>query len=522
MRVSGLATGMDTENIINKLMEAQRIPLDKITHKKQQLEWKLEDYRDINRDLKKMEYNLRDTVNRQSSYSAKTVTVSNADAVGVKSINSTADFSGSIEVHRLATNARLQSAGKLVAQDPDKVITKNSKLSELVGDSQVANFSMTINAPGMKDPVTLEFTKEDSIDSVMKRINEKTGVNAFFDEQSGKVALSAKNSGVVDGLSTIVISNGENPDHGDLAGILKLDGSNPTAVTAGQNADITFNGLRTQRDSNTFQINGFEINLKQVTSPYKTPLEPGVIIDPEAPPEVVTTGAVTFSSTADVDKVMDTVVKFVDDYNKLIEDLNAQIRESVNRNFHPLSAEQKKEMSEKEVELWEEKAKSGALKNDPAITSMLTKLRSIMNDEVGGVRLSDFGITPTRDYLSHGKLEIDESKLREKIAEDPNKLYELIGNPTADSKGKVGLSHQFRVEIENTHKIIGKRAGSAGAVNDTFTLGKNIKDMNSQIEKFESRLQMVESRLWKQFNAMESAIQRMNAQSANLMSQFGG
>lgn len=511
MRVSGLATGMDTENIINKLMEAQRIPLDKITHKKQQLEWKLEDYRDINRDLKKMEYNLRDTVNRQSSFSAKSVTVSNADAVGVKSINATSDFSGTIEVHQLATNAKLQSSTIELKGATDNKLTQNSKISELVGSGNREEFSIEIKSPSMKESIVLTFKKDESISDVIKGINEKTGVNAFFDEQTGKIALSDKSTG--EGVITVSkpVNNGENDysEHGHLAGILNLTANKDAESTEGQKADITFNGLRTSRDSNTFQINGFEFNLKQVTSPLAEGEKSNGA------------GAVTFSSTADVDKVMDTVVKFVDDYNKLIEDLNAQIRESVHRNFHPLSAEQKKEMSEKEVELWEEKAKSGALKNDPAITSMLTKLRSIMNDEVGGHRLSDFGIAPTRDYLSHGKLEIDESKLREKIAEDPNKLYELIGKPGSDTE-KAGLSHQFRIEIANTHKVIGKRAGSAGAVNDTFTLGKNIKDMNSQIEKFENRLQMVESRLWKQFNAMESAIQRMNAQSANLMSQFGG
>ena len=51
MRIGGLASGMDTESIIRDMMNANRIPLDKITQKKQYLEWQLDDYRSINRNL---------------------------------------------------------------------------------------------------------------------------------------------------------------------------------------------------------------------------------------------------------------------------------------------------------------------------------------------------------------------------------------------------------------------------------------------------------------------------------------
>lgn len=499
MRISGLATGMDTESIIRDLMKAQRIPLDKITHKKQKLEWQLEDYRSINRNLKTLEYSIRDTVNMEASYIAKTMNNSNPDAVGVKHINSSSNFSGTIEVEKLATNALLQSGANVD-------MTGKTKLSDM--DSLIKDrVSMTINAPGMEKAVTLTFSKDATIDSVIQEINSKTGVSAYLDSNTGKIAMSSKSSGA----GEITVIKGEKVDgedtndylnHGNLAELLQLDSTKSTS-TLGTNSTITFNGLEMTHLPNKFEINGFQFDLKQVT-----------------------TSPVTFSSTADVDKVMDTVVKFIDDYNKMLEELNKKIREPVNRSFHPLSAEEKKDMKEKEIELWEEKAKSGALKNDPAIRDMLSNLRNIMNSSVTGsdgkpIRLSDFGITPSKDYLEHGKLVIDENKLREAIAEDPNKLYELIGKANDDPK-KAGLSHQFRVVIEDTQKVIAKRAGSVGAVNDTFTLGQSLKDMNSQITKFENRLMMVENRYWKQFNAMESAIQRMNAQSAQLMSQFGG
>ena len=91
-----------------------------------------------------------------------------------------------------------------------------------------------------------------------------------------------------------------------------------------------------------------------------------------------------FSSAPDTDKIFDSVVKFVDEYNKLIEDLNKQIREPKYRDFQPLSAEQKKDMKEKEIEQWEEKAKSGTLRNDSTISSMLTQMRTALMGSVDG------------------------------------------------------------------------------------------------------------------------------------------
>jgi len=262
------------------------------------------------------------------------------------------------------------------------------------------------------------------------------------------------------------------------------------------------------------------VNLKQVTSPID---ENGAKIGEGK--------TVTFNSSPDTDKIFDSIVKYVDDYNKLIEDLNKQIREPKYRSFQPLSAEQKKDMKEKEIELWEEKAMSGMLRNDSDISRMLTKLRTVLTGSIGPegnkMGLKDIGITTSKNYLDHGKLVIDEKKLKEMIAENPSKIHEMFSKEVKkDADGKVidggGLAQQMRTIIDGTQKSISERAGKTGAVNDTFSLGRTLNDMNKQIERFEERLKMTENRLWKQFTAMETAIQRANAQSASLMNAFGG
>lgn len=508
MRISGLATGMDTEQIIKDMMTANRIPLDKITQKKQYLEWQLDDYRAVNRQLFDFSQNTFSNMILSTNFQAKTVSVSSPDAVSIKNLTSTSDFSGTLEIHQLAKNATLQGGdiknGEGGKFSLEEINTK--KLSDLNISSVDGFVTLTVKAPGMETAEELKFSENDSVGAIIAQINQKTGVTAFYDEHTGKIAMSAKNSGTGD----IVIEDKE----GNAASILKItDDSDGAVKQEGQNAIFTYNGLKTERPSNTFQINGFEINLKQVTAPL------------DADGKVIPGGiAITFNSSPDTDKIFESVVKYVDEYNKLIEDLNKQIREPKYRSFQPLSAEQKKEMKEKEIELWEEKAKSGTLRNDSEISSMLTKMRTALMGSVNGTSLKDIGITTSSAYLDNGKLVINEDELKKAIAEDPNKVHELFARDAskdADPTKNIGLARQLRTAVDEAQSSIAKRAGKVGAVNDTFTLGKTLNDMNKQIERFEERLKMTENRLWKQFTAMETAIQRANAQSASLMGALG-
>lgn len=525
MRISGLATGMDTEKIIGDLMKAQRLPLDKITQKKQYMQWQMDDYRKTNRDLRATSDKVFDTVMKQSTFMAKNVNVSNDKAVSIKNINSTADFAGSIQVHQLATQSTLKSSGSITAVPVTNPVAEVAGSSTLESIGATADsMKITVKAPGATDAVTLTFAKTATIDDVINEVNKKTGVTAFFDSKTGKIAMTSKEGGAgAIEIKDVAGSEG-------LTGLLKLEGTEPNSSLEGQNSIFTFNGLQTQRSSNTFQLNGFEINLKQVTAPLGVGTVDNIVGGDRV---VLPNGeSITFSSAPDVDKVVDAVTQFVNDYNKMIEELNAKIREPKYRTFQPLSDEQKKDMKENEIKLWDEKAMSGTLRNDPEISSMLTKMRTLMSSTIEGsdgklISLKDLGISTSTSYTEKGKLTINESKLRESIADNPNKAYEFFASPSksADDVGglkKGGLAVQFRAVVDETRGVISKKAGSTGSVNESFTMGRTMKDMNTQITKFEDRLKMVESRYWKQFNAMENAIQRANAQSASLMSALGG
>ncbi|KQU57605.1 flagellar hook-associated protein 2 [Rossellomorea marisflavi] len=497
MRVGGLASGMDTDQIISDLMKAERIPLDKLNQKKQYLEWQRDDYRDMNSLMLNFSNLIFDGVMKQATYIQKTVNVSNPNDISIKNLASTSDFNGTIKVEKLATSATMFGQAVDGSFDPKK------KLSDSLGLTGEQTIRVkTINKDGAMPDKFTEVTFDptvDTMESLLSKINSKTGVTMFFDEKTKQMSVMSKNSGNGGTEAEVQLE-------GDFFSQMGLDLTNIAAANAGrgsrgENAVFTYNGMQTERSSNTFVINGVEITLKNASNTN-----------------------VTFSSTPDVDKIMESIVKFVDEYNKLIDKVNGEINEKKFRDYQPLTAEQKKDMSEDEIKLWEEKARSGTLRNDSVLSTGLNKMRTDLYTSVSGGtkgdnQLSQIGITTSSNYLDRGKLIINESKLKEAISKDPNAIYELFAK-NGSTSAEQGIARRMRDTLKSTMQSVEKKAGKTSAVNDTFSIGKLLKNMDSQISRFEDRMKQVESRYWSQFTAMEKAVQRANSQSAYLMQQF--
>ena len=80
MRIAGLASGMDIDQMVKSLMQVERMPLDKLKQKKQILEWQRDDYRTLNTKLltfRDQLANLKLTPN----YRARTASSSNENKV---------------------------------------------------------------------------------------------------------------------------------------------------------------------------------------------------------------------------------------------------------------------------------------------------------------------------------------------------------------------------------------------------------------------------------------------------------
>ena len=125
------------------------------------------------------------------------------------------------------------------------------------------------------------------------------------------------------------------------------------------------------------------------------------------------------------------ITDFVDLYNETIAEINGKLMEPYYRDFPPLTDKQKEAMSEREIELWEEKAKSGMLRNDTMLSGILSRCVWPFRLRGGGNRgeynsLHTIGIT-TGLWHERGNLHVNETKLREALAKDPESVMALFG-----------------------------------------------------------------------------------------------
>lgn len=247
--------------------------------------------------------------------------------------------------------------------------------------------------------------------------------------------------------------------------------------------------------------------------------------------------AVTLTASTDTQAMTEQIKEFVSKYNEMIEGFNGLLNEKKYRAFAPLTNVQREAMSENEQKLWDEKAKSGLLRSDSLLREGLAKMRSTFMSPVGGLgdktidSLAEIGITTSKNYTDGGKLVIDEKKLADAIAKDSDQVSKIFSqNITSDNKDvnggngledTRGIAKRLRDVMKDMTLNIEKTAGRATMTDQEYALGKKIVDSSKRMSNLESRLQDIETRYWRQFTAMERAINKANSQSS-FFAQFKG
>lgn len=508
MRLSGLATGLDTESIVRDLMKVARMPLDKKVRNKQTLQWKRDDYRNMNLNLLALKNKAFD-MKLSTPYNAKKVTSANQEIVTATASGEATNGTFNLKVSQLAESATNMTTVAISADPGAKIATSSSLLSQAAKfatpgtffTDKVATDTFTVtvrySASQTKD---FTFTYGDSLDTVMKTINndKDAGVTLFYDPgtTADRIVATSKATGA-DAILEIT---------GDFFNtVLGLDNANKQA---GQNSIFELNGLQTERSSNNFTVNGISFNLKGLT--------PGGLAG--------ATTSVTIET--DVDAIFDNIKSFVDKYNEVIDLLNKEVKEEKFRDYQPLTAEEKDAMSEGEIEKWETKAHSGLLRNDAILSGAASDIRLTMSQIITGngefKALSDIGIdTGTYWEDANGKLKINEEDLKAAIAKDPQGVEKLFNNNSTVASEQ-GLVRRLYDTLDKAIKNVTSEAGSAAALYDQSNLSESVRRIDKDIIALETRLEQVESRYWRQFTAMERAISSMNQQSSWLSGQLGG
>jgi len=518
LRIGGLASGMDIDQLVRDLMRVERAPLDKLYQRKQILEWQRDDYRSMNSLLQELDTYIFDNLTLQSKFLKKKVVSSDESAVTATGFATAPNVSTQINVTDIATVTTWVS-DNAIADSGGNAIDPNAKLNTITfntGKNFASAFTIRLDVTlpdgTQKNGVAIDIDPtKDSLNTIITKINQKTDLNvsAFYDSAAQKLVFSSNKTG---SGASIKITNegGANADTVDFFQALGFssaaEGSEITSAnkTNGKDATFTLNGYAMMQKENTFTVNGITYTLKKPNS------------------------SATITASTDIDSMFNAIKGFVDKYNEIIGKINGKISEERYRDYLPLTDEQKEAMTEKQIELWEAKAKSGLLRRDSILSGGLSQMRLDVYSAVSGANintnydtLSEIGITTSSNYLEKGKLIIDETKLRKALEENPNAVFELF-NAKGSDYNTTGIAGRLRNTIKDTIGKVESRAGKTLWTNQQFSIGRNLIQLDKQIDAFEDRLGKVEERYWRQFSAMERAINQYNSQAMYLMNAFGG
>ncbi|MCI9631883.1 MAG: flagellar filament capping protein FliD [Ruminococcus sp.] len=281
-----------------------------------------------------------------------------------------------------------------------------------------------------------------------------------------------------------------------------------------------------RRDSNTFTVDGLTMSLKG-TFGYGAD---GNLVNPNDE-----TNAIEINASVDVDKLMDTIKSFVADYNAIVDLVNGELTTKHDRDYDPLTSDQKGELSESEISKWETKAKEGLLYGDSDLRGLSMDLRVVVS---GGLltKFEEIGINLSSSYSDNGKLNIDESKLRAALETDPESVQKLFTSTAGkDAEGNEtfnGLATNLKNVMNKYVKTIGsmetkgiliRKAGSKSAAQSLTqnTYYDQLTAIDKMIDKLKARLKTEQDRYISQFSTLETMIANMNSQSSYLSSMGG-
>jgi flagellar hook-associated protein 2 len=620
LRLTGMASGLDTESMIKQLMKAEQYKVDRVKQEKQALQWKRDDYRSMTSLLKGFSDSYMNVLSSSdmmspNSYKAFSVISANSSvvtatanstaiagaheiavtqlakaanvvgstvssplqSVGIdlanldftlgkdfniqlngitKNIKLTEDYTSDVDLSEFASDLQIQintafgtgkvavavnGDGELTFGSTDSKITLSSgaattdalaQLGITSGSTNRLNLSAKLSAVSEFRINGISFTADTtkSMKDIISEVNSSAaGVTLSYSEATDKFTLTSKVKGAGDTLAI------EQKVGLDFVNDINFLGIKTGDIKQGQDAKMIYDGTTITRNDNTFTLDGVKYNLLALSDTVST----------DTDPDGYKKTSITLNQ--DVDKIFNNILSFVDKYNELVSKITAELGEARDRDYLPLTDEQKESMSEADIKKWEEKANAGMLRNDSLLSNMLNEMRNAIYSSITGVSGGVYSIgIKTGDYTQKGKLIIDETKLKDAIQNKPD-LVANIFNKESEISYSVNLASTDKTTrykesgivqrlsdiiqantttIKNSKGQKGfliEKAGYSGDYIDVNSyITKQIKDKDLQIDTLIEKLYDKEDRYYKKFAAMEKAMSQMNSQSSWIAQQFGG
>ncbi len=500
-RINGIISGLDTEALVKAQVSYQQTQIDRLTKVNTKLQWKKESYLDIYKKMsdyrtKTFDYKLDATLK------PKSVTSSNENALTVKTTADAAVGVHTIKVKTLASGAQTGSQEGLGSSD-----NKTSIQSQLKDENGVSRYTGNITIKLNGKDITIDTSK--SMNDMAKAINNAgVGVKATYDANVDRVFLSTEGTGEA---AKIDFSGTTGVGEDFLMNGLKLfedngsGGKQLMSAKQGTDAEFTLDGISGLKQStNEFTISGITYNLKEADD----------------------TKTHTVTVKNDNEGLLKTVKDFVDQYNEMLEAINGALYQQKNKNFEPLTAEQKKDMTADQIKEWETKAKAGVLHGDATLRGVVNNMRTSIYTSIKGIEgkynsLFAIGIK-TGDYSTNGKLVIDEDKLKKAIEENPDAVAQIFKGATgADGKTTDGVATKIYDQMKLGLDKIDAQSGASRGDKDTASyLSKTIANNQKTIDTKTTRMNAQMATYYKQYDAMEKMLEQLQKQQDTLASYF--
>lgn len=486
-RISGLASGLETDTIVEGLLAQYQQKLDRQSQKTTKLEWTAEAYRGINTLIKNFREQYLSAlsatnmmtgtaysdfkVNMLTENGAVSITASPYAVAGEYTIES---------IDQLAAAASIESREVFTGAKYDSETTLSKlELANKFEFDENGELSFSVNGK------TFTFNKDTTVSEMMRQVNNSgAGVTMRFSTLKKGFSLTGDKTGSQSEIKIVNLKGNAFSAEDGALGISE-------GVYNGKDAICTIEGMPVTQSTNSFSYDGITYNL---TAESDTPIK--------------------FSVEQDYEKTVDSIVKFVDAYNELVEALQSKVSEKVYTKYTPLTDAQRKEMKEDEIANWEKYAKSGTLHNDSYVTSLLSELRGAFYANTEGLSKSlyDIGLT-TGTWQEGAKIKVDKEKLLESLKEDPQTVKQIFVQ-TADEGGYSEKGLMLRISDALLTYTKNSTDIALDSLEDRITESKDA--VTSLTQKMEDK----ETDLWKKFSVMEAALSKLNSLSSWLASLF--
>lgn len=496
MRLGGLVTGFDTENLINQLMQIERQPIQRMQQDIQEIEGEKDQWRDVNKLLAGIDDELGGLQNKGTFDSMQGT--STHENIGVSVENHADENDYHVEVNEVATAHRIASSDP-VEEDFETFLDTE--------DPETHQLEIDVN----DDTTTIDVEPEYELQDVVEEINAAdVPVRASI---LGENYLHLE-SDEVGADNEMEIDNSDQ----EVLDWLRLEEEERYESEA-TDADIILDGMiEMEQGSNQIEIaDGVEVDISAVTA---AELEDNGVV------------ASSISVSRDMETPMANVEAFEERFNEAMGTLDEKTDVTVID----------------DDAAGEEEIEAGALQGDATINNIITNIRRSVTNPVNvageGIELeidgemqevdelvpAHFGIEVGGDMVEGGsyvgtsnELSIDYDVLRDRLEENPEAVYQLFG-------GDDGIAARMDEYLDGVIYSEGDEP-SAGQTHDRghsiienrlITKMGEIDRMEDRIESRERRLDQREERLWQEFTRMEEAIAEMQAEQQGMTQALFG